>query len=56
MEGLVDIYIQETAPVGRESNWLRRPRIKFGLWLRAYRPGRVILDGRYAVPQVAEAA
>ena len=55
-DGSVDIYIQQTAPMGRESNWLPAPPDKFGLWLRVYRPGRVILDGRYAVPPVAEAA
>ncbi len=55
-DGSVDIYIQETAPVGHESNWLPAPRDKFGLWLRVYRPGRVILDGRYTVPPVARAA
>jgi hypothetical protein len=28
----------------------------FSLWLRVYLPGRVILDGTYPVPPVAEAA
>jgi len=42
-DGSVDIYIQETAPAGHESNWLR-----------AYLPGAAILDGTYKVPPVQE--
>jgi hypothetical protein len=53
-DGSVDIYIQNTAPAGHESNWLPAPSDKFSLWLRVYLPGRVILDGRYATPPVAE--
>src|SRR5450759_4659359 len=55
-DGSVDIYIQRTSPVGHESNWLPAPSDKFSLWLRVYLPGRVILDGTYAVPPVAQAA
>jgi hypothetical protein len=55
-DGSVDIYIGRTAPVGHESNWLPAPADTFSLWLRVYLPGRVILDGRYAVPPVAEGA
>ncbi len=55
-DGSVDIYIQNTAPVGHESNWLPAPSGKFTLWLRVYLPAQVILDGKYAVPPVAEAA
>ena len=55
-DGSVDVYIQTTAPVGHESNWLPAPSGTFTLWLRVYRPGRVILDGGYAVPPVTEAA
>lgn len=54
-DGSVDIYLQTTPPVGRERNWLPAPPGRFTLWLRVYRPGRVILDGTYAVPAVAEA-
>jgi hypothetical protein len=54
-DGSVDIYIQATAPVGHESNWLPAPSGKFILWLRAYLPGQTILDGEYAVPPVLEA-
>lgn len=53
-DGSVDIYIQHTAPAGRESNWLPAPSGRFGLWLRVYLPGPDILDGRYEVPPVAE--
>ena len=35
--------------MGLESNWLPAPENRFGIWLRVYRPGRVILDDRYTV-------
>jgi hypothetical protein len=53
-DGSVDIYIQNTAPAGHESNWLPAPADKFRLWLRAYLPGPAILDGKYTVPPVVE--
>ena len=55
-DGSLDIYIQTTAPVGHEANWLPAPRGAFTLWLRVYLPGRVILEGRYAVPPVSRVA
>ena len=54
-DGSVDIYIQNTAPAGHESNWLPAPSDNFILWLRAYLPGQTILDGEYKVPPVLEA-
>jgi hypothetical protein len=53
-DGSVDIYIQNAAPAGRESNWLPAPSGKFILWLRVYIPGAAILDGEYEVPPVME--
>ena len=53
-DGSVDIYLQNAAPAGRESNWLPAPAGKFRLWLRAYMPGAAILDGTYLVPPVVE--
>jgi len=53
-DGSVDIYIQNTAPAGHESNWLPAPSGNFILWLRAYLPGQTILDGKYKVPPVVE--
>ncbi len=53
-DGSVDIYIQHAAPTGHESNWLPAPSGDFILWLRAYLPGKAILDGRYKVPPVVE--
>jgi hypothetical protein len=53
-DGSVDIYIQNAAPAGRESNWLPAPSGKFILWLRVYIPGEAILRGEYTVPPVAE--
>ena len=54
-DGSVDIYIQNTAPAGHESNWLPAPSGKFILWLRVYLPGQIILDGKYNVPPILEA-
>ncbi len=51
-DGSIDIYIQSTAPAGHESNWLPAPAGAFKLMLRAYLPGRAILDGEYHVPPV----
>lgn len=51
-DGSVDIYIQNTAPVGHESNWLPAPSGNFILWLRVYLPDQTILDGEYNVPPV----
>ena len=53
-DGSVDIYIQNTAPAGYESNWLPAPSGKFILWLRVYMPGEAILGGNYNLPTVVE--
>jgi hypothetical protein len=53
-DGSVDIYIQNAAPAGHDSNWLPAPMGNFILWLRAYLPGAAILDGEYRVPPVVE--
>ncbi len=53
-DGSVDIYLQNAAPAGHESNWLPAPIGKFRLWLRAYMPGAAILDGRYTVPPIVK--
>ena len=53
-DGSVDIYIQQMAPAGRESNWLPAPQGKFILWLRVYMPDLVILDGKYNPPPLME--
>jgi hypothetical protein len=54
-DGSVDIYIQNTAPAGHESNWLPAPTGNFILWLRVYLPGQAVLDGEYEVPPLVEA-
>ena len=51
-DGSLDIYIQNTAPAGHESNWLPAPKGAFNIWLRAYIPGKTILDGKYVVPPI----
>jgi len=53
-DGSVDIYLQNAAPVGHESNWLPAPTGRFILWLRVYMPGQAILDGKYEVPPLVE--
>jgi hypothetical protein len=53
-DGSIDIYIQNTAPAGHESNWLPAPIGDFVLVLRAYQPGAVVLSGEYHVPPVVE--
>ena len=51
-DGSIDIYIQRTPPTGHESNWLPAPAGNFKLMLRAYLPGRAVLDGEYHLPPV----
>lgn len=51
-DGCFDVYIQKTAPVGYESNWLPAPSGKFILWLRVYLPDERILKGKYTVPPI----
>ena len=51
-DGSIDMYLQRAAPAGHESNWLPAPAGNFKLMLRAYLPGRAILDGEYHVPPV----
>jgi hypothetical protein len=53
-DGSVDIFIQNVALAGHESNWLPAPSGKFILWLRVYMPGAAILHGEYMVPPVVE--
>ena len=53
-DGSLDIFLQNAAPVGFESNWLPAPLGKFVLWLRVYQPGLAILSGEYRVPPVIE--
>jgi len=53
-DGSIDIYIQNTAPAGHESNWLPAPAGDFMLWLRVYQPAEAILNGEYQVPPVVE--
>jgi hypothetical protein len=53
-DGSVDIYLQNVAPAGHESNWLPAPAGTFNVWLRVYMPGAAILDGKYAVPPIVE--
>ncbi len=54
-DGSVDVYLQRSAPSGHESNWLPAPAGRFKLTLRAYLPGRAVLDGEYHVPPVQRA-
>jgi len=53
-DGSIDVYIQNAAPAGHESNWLPAPSGDFKLWLRVYLPGPTILNGSYHVQPVVE--
>jgi hypothetical protein len=53
-DGSTDIFIQNIAPAGKETNWLPAPAGAFILWLRVYQPGKTVLDGTYQVPPVVE--
>jgi hypothetical protein len=53
-DGSIDIYIQNAAPAGHETNWLPAPAGDFILMLRAYQPGSSVLNGEYQVPPVQE--
>jgi hypothetical protein len=53
-DGSIDVYIQNAAPAGHESNWLPAPTGTFVLMLRAYQPGAAVLSGEYRVPPVVE--
>jgi hypothetical protein len=53
-DGSVDVYIQNSAPAGHESNWLPAPTDNFILWFRVYIPGAAILNREYKVPAVVK--
>ena len=53
-DGSIDIYIQNAAPAGHETNWLPAPAGDFILMLRAYQPGPSVLNGEYQVPPIQE--
>jgi hypothetical protein len=53
-DGSIDIYIQNAAPAGHQTNWLPAPDGDFILMLRAYQPGPSVLNGEYQVPPVQE--
>lgn len=53
-DGSVDIYIQNAAPAGHESNWLPAPTGNFILWFRVYIPGAAILNREYKIPPVVK--
>ena len=53
-DGSLDIYLQNSAPPGHESNWLPAPEGNFILWLRVYMPGAAILRQEYNVPPIVE--
>lgn len=53
-DGSVDIYVQNAAPAGHESNWLPAPTGNFILWFRVYIPGVAILNREYKIPPVVK--
>jgi hypothetical protein len=48
----LDIYVQHTAPLGHESNWLPAPSGTFEMTLRLYGPFPSALQGRYVYPGI----
>ncbi len=51
-DGSLDIYVQQSAPAGHESNWLPAPAEGFILSMRIYLPDPSVLDGTYKLPAV----
>jgi hypothetical protein len=53
-DGSLTIYVQADAPSDplRRTNWLPAPKGKFSLFIRAYWPKAVILDGSWTPPAV----
>ncbi|MEH6995213.1 DUF1214 domain-containing protein [Neobacillus drentensis] len=51
-DGSLDIYIQHSPPLGKESNWLPASDSDFNLVMRMYQPGLGILHGSYQLPPV----
>jgi hypothetical protein len=52
-DGSLDIYVQATAPIGHESNWLPSPSSgQFEVILRMYWPKASVLNGSYSYPAI----
>ena len=51
-DGSLDVYIQQEAPKGHESNWLPAPAGDFYVVMRMYEPKQAVLDGSYRVPPI----
>jgi hypothetical protein len=51
-DGAVEIFIQADPPDAAPENWLPAAQGQFMLTLRAYRPRRELLEGRYRIPDV----
>lgn len=51
-DGSLDIFIQNSAPVGKKSNWLPAPKESFNLTMRLYMPKESFLNGKWALPEV----
>lgn len=49
--GDLNIYIQNEAPKGKESNWLPAPKNAFYYLIRIYGPNESILKGSWKAPQ-----
>ncbi len=56
-DGTLTLYVQPDSPGSDlESNWLPSPRdAEFSLYIRAYWPGKEILDGQWTPPPVMKA-
>jgi len=51
-DGSLDLYVQHTAPAGKQGNWLPAPTGPFSLMMRLYLPKPSVLDGTWQPPAV----
>ena len=52
-DGSLTIYLGNESPgADKESNWLPAPSGNFSIWLRAYWPDQVVLDGTWQPPVI----
>ncbi len=54
-DGSLEILLQGEPPEGNASNWLPTPPGKFMLSCRLYHPNPEVIEGRYSLPDPAEA-
>jgi hypothetical protein len=54
-DGSLTLHVGATSPgEDRQANWLPAPNGPFSLYIRAYWPGKAILDGSWTPPEVTK--